>query len=346
MPERPLEADDARFQALKLWFAQQAPAIAKALDLTELPAGTFQAAGSDASFRRYFRWRAGALRLVLMDAPPPQEDCAPFVKVAEILAQAGLNVPKILAQELQQGFLVLSDLGQHTWLEVLTEDNAEAHFRLAMDTLIRLQRIETDGLALPAYDEALLRRELQLFPDWYVRHELGVELDTQQQGWWQISCDAIVAAALAQSRVLVHRDYMPRNLMQSEPNPGVLDFQDAVVGPVSYDPISLFKDAFVSWPPARVQQWLEYYWTTAQQQGVAVPATLADFQRDCDWMGLQRHLKVIGIFARIRHRDGKPRYLADVPRFFGYIQPVVQRYPELDALRQLLASLPQPRNAP
>ena len=342
MPLPQAKGEDVRLNALQDWFLRQGPHLAARLNLPQLPDGDWQAAGSDASFRRYFRWRAQGLRLVLMDAPPPGEDCRPFVRMAQMLGAAGLNVPQVVAQDVQQGFLVLTDLGEQTWLQVLDADNADRMFAKALDTLVRIQRIDVAGSNLPVYDEALLRRELQLFPDWYVRHALGLELDAHQQVWWQQGCDLLVQAALAQPRVLVHRDYMPRNLMVSEPEPGVLDFQDAVLGPVSYDVISLFKDAFLSWPEERVHGWLGQYRDRAAAAGLPVPASFAQFARDCDWMGLQRHLKVIGIFARICHRDGKPRYLQDVPRFFAYVRPVLARYPELKPLQQLLDSLPLP----
>lgn len=338
-PEHP---EDLRLQALKEWFASCQSQLASQLPLADVSAFPLQGAGSDASFRRYFRWTDGQTRLVLMDAPPPREDCRPFVKIARLLADAGLHVPVVLAQDLEQGFLVLSDLGDQTWLDILNETNADKLFDAALNVLVQIQQIDGAAAGLPPYDEALLRRELQLFPDWYLQHELGVELTPQQQQDWNATCDLLVTAALAQSRVLVHRDYMPRNLMLSAPNPGVLDFQDAVVGPISYDVISLFKDAFISWPEQRVGVWLQSYLNKAQAVGLPIPDDQARFRRDCDWMGLQRHLKVIGIFARICHRDGKPRYLQDVPRFLAYIRPVVERYTELAPLKRLLDSLPLP----
>ena len=198
---------------------------------------------------------------------------------------------------------------------------------------------------LPSYDVALLRRELELFPQWYVKRHLGIEMDVAQLALWQRASDCLIDSALAQPKVLVHRDYMPRNLMLSEPNPGVLDFQDAVYGPVTYDVTCLFKDAFLSWPEERVQGWLLKYWQDASKVGIPVQETFEEFLRASDLMGVQRHLKVIGIFARICHRDGKPRYLADVPRFFAYIEAVLARRPELAELGALLASLRQPVGA-
>lgn len=338
MPNQQINVDDSRLQALTHWFTEQLPLIAQQAGLTETTVKQLQPSSSDASFRRYFRWQSASVGLMLMDAPPPQEDCRPFVKMARVLAEGGLHVPTVWAQDLDRGFLVLADLGRHIWLEILTEDNADELFSLAIDALITLQKIPAQQAQVPAYDEALLRRELQLFEEWYVKHELGISFTEQQAYLWQQACDLLVANALQQTQVLVHRDYMPRNLMLSEPNPGIIDFQDAVQGPVSYDIISLFKDAFISWPEERVQGWLQQYWDKARAHGIALPETFAEFQHDCDLMGAQRHLKVIGIFARIFHRDGKPRYLADAPRFFTYLQQVIERQPELAPLAQLLAS--------
>lgn len=339
MPNQPINVDDSRLHELTQWFATQLPNIAQQVGCSETTVSTLLPSSSDASFRRYFRWRSETADLILMDAPPPQENCHPFVNIAQLLAAGGLHVPKVWAEDLERGFLVLSDLGQQTWLEILNQDNADELFTLAIDALIRLQKISLHDAQLPVYDDALLRRELQLFPDWYVKHTLAQTFTEEQQGWWQQTCDVLVKSALQQATVLVHRDYMPRNLMLSVPNPGILDFQDAVSGPISYDIISLFKDAFISWPEARVAAWLKQYWQQAHANGLPVPETFETFQRDCDLMGAQRHLKVMGIFARICHRDGKPRYLDDVPRFLAYLQPVIARRTELEPLAHLLTSL-------
>ena len=336
---------DVRLQLLQNWLQDTLPALFQREGWGAVPSASLAPASSDASFRRYFRWQAEGRSLILMDAPPPQEDCRPFVKVAAMLAAAGVHVPRILAQDLEQGFLLLDDLGRQTWLEVLDADNADALFEQALQALVQFQQLPVEG-ELPAYDDALLRRELQLFPDWYLQRHLGVELNAEQQAQWQQVCDLLVNSALAQPRVFVHRDYMPRNLMLSEPNPGILDFQDAVCGPLSYDVTSLFKDAFLSWPEERVQGWLQRYWEMAAAAGLAVPGEFAEFRRMSDLMGMQRHLKVIGIFARICHRDGKPKYLSDVPRFFTYIEAVLARRPELAVLGELLASLPQRQEQP
>ncbi|NHW03037.1 aminoglycoside phosphotransferase family protein [Stutzerimonas degradans] len=334
---------DHRLQDVRAWLEQELPALFAANGWGDVPAAQLTAASSDASFRRYFRWEGNGRSLIVMDAPPPQEDCRPFVKIAGLLAAAGVHVPQVLAADLERGFLLLSDLGRQTYLDVIDADNADRLFADAIDALLTFQR-QPLQVPMPLYDEALLRRELQLFPEWYVQRHLGCTFDDGQQQAWERVCGVLIDSALAQPRVLVHRDYMPRNLMLSEPNPGVLDFQDAVLGPVTYDITSLFKDAFVSWPEARVQGWLRDYWQKARDAGIAVPDSFEELQRASDLMGVQRHLKVIGIFARICHRDGKPRYLADVPRFFAYIETVLARRPELAELATLLRSLPaEPR---
>jgi len=350
MLDQHTDVKDSRFLALLQWFDKQKAAVAQKLNVVELPQGQFTSASSDASFRRYFRWHSGVHSLILMDAPPTHENSLPFVQISQLLLGAGVHAPFVLAQDLEQGFLLLTDLGTQNWLEYWQAEperkqQADELFTLALQSLLQMQKIDTSVLSLPSYDEALLRRELELFPQWYVAHELGLELSEQQQQWWDSITKQLIETALAQAKVFVHRDFMPRNLMYSQPNPAIIDFQDAVVGPVSYDVTSLFKDAFISWPEEQVSDWLKQYWCSAKEQGIAVPDDFTQFQRDCDWMGLQRHLKVIGIFARICHRDGKPRYLADVPRFFNYIDPIIERYPELIELRYLLDSLPiQGRN--
>jgi N-acetylmuramate 1-kinase len=337
--------EDIRLQDLEEWLAQRLPELFAARDWGPVPAATLTAASSDASFRRYFRWQGGAHSLIVMDAPPPQEDCRPFVSIAALLAVSGINVPQILASDLQRGFLLLNDLGRQTYLDVINPDNADELFGDALKALLAFQQLPMDA-PLPSYDDALLRRELQLFPEWYVQRHLGVPFSADQQARWQRVSQLLIDSALAQPKVLVHRDYMPRNLMLSTPNPGVLDFQDAVYGPVTYDVTCLFKDAFLSWPEARVQAWLGQYWEQARQLGIPVQAELDDFLRASDLMGVQRHLKVIGIFARICHRDGKPRYLSDVPRFFSYIEEVLKRRPELIELAELLSELREQAEVP
>ncbi|MFW0886598.1 phosphotransferase [Pseudomonas sp. FP1154] len=335
---------DVRLQHLKVWLDEQLPILFVQQGWGAVPPATLTAASSDASFRRYFRWEGEGRSLIVMDAPPPQENCKPFVDIAFLLAKSGINVPKIYAEDLERGFLLLNDLGNQTYLDVINGDNADPLFRDALQALLAFQQLPMVA-PLPSYDVALLRRELELFPEWYVKHELGIEFDAAQQALWQQASDLLINSALAQPKVLVHRDYMPRNLMLSEPNPGVLDFQDAVYGPVTYDVTCLFKDAFLSWPEERVRGWLEDYWQQAGALGIPVQPDFEDFLRASDLMGVQRHLKVIGIFARICHRDGKPRYLGDVPRFFAYIEAVIARRPELAELDRLLSSLRQSAGA-
>jgi aminoglycoside/choline kinase family phosphotransferase len=296
-------------------------------------------ASADASFRRYFRATLGDGRsYVAMDAPPDREDCRPFLHVAQLLRAAGVHAPRVHAQDLAQGFLLLDDLGRTTYLEALNEANAQSLMGDAIAALLQWQLATRPG-ALPPYDEALLRREMALFPEWYVGRHLGRTLSDAQRAALDSVCALLAQSALAQPAVFVHRDYMPRNLMVAEPNPGVLDFQDAVIGPISYDAVSLTRDAFLSWDEERVLDWAVRYWERARKAGLPVPADFADFWRAFEWMGLQRHLKVLGIFARLTHRDGKPQYVADTPRFVGYARAVSRRYAALAPLARLLDEL-------
>jgi len=275
-----------------------------------------------------------------MDAPPSQENSAPFVKVARLMADCGLNVPTVIASDLEQGFLLLSDLGKTTYLEALDDATADTLFDAATNALVQWQLASRDNV-LPPYDEALLRRELALFPEWYVSTHLGVQLDSSQHETMQRMFDLIIQDNLAQPLTYVHRDFMPRNLMVCEPNPGILDFQDAVYGPVSYDVVSLFRDAFISWDEQRVLDWVVRYWEKARKVKLPVRSDFGEFYREFEWMGLQRHLKVLGIFARIRYRDGKPAYLEDADRFVTYIRTVTQRYSALAPLGGLFDALEQ-----
>jgi aminoglycoside/choline kinase family phosphotransferase len=297
------------------------------------------AASEDASFRRYFRASLdGGRSYVVMDAPPDKEDCRPFLHVARLLREAGVHAPEVHAEDLAQGFLLLSDLGSDTYLAVIDESNAPGLFADATQALIRWQLATKPG-ELPPYDEALLRREMQLFPDWYVARHLGRELNHRQKQTLEDVFALLARSALAQPKVYVHRDYMPRNLMVSQPNPGVLDFQDAVIGPITYDMVSLMRDAFLSWDEERVHDWSVRYWESAKKADLPVQADFGEFRRAFEWMGLQRHLKVLGIFARINYRDGKPKYLADTPRFLKYARDVAKRYSALTPLARLLDEL-------
>jgi len=293
-------------------------------------------ASEDASFRRYFRASLDDGRsYVAMDAPPGREDCRPFVHVAALLHAAGLNAPRVHAQDLANGFLLLSDLGTRTYLDEINAANAAGLMSDAIDALIRWQLATRPG-ELPPYDEALLRREMSLFPEWYVARHRQMQLSQAQKDCLEASFAQLVESALAQPAVYVHRDYMPRNLMVCEPNPGVLDFQDAVSGPITYDVVSLFRDAFISWDEERVLDWTARYWERAKQAGLPVERDFGQFWRAFEWMGLQRHLKVLGIFARLTYRDGKAKYLQDTPRFIAYARPVAKRYRELAPLERLL----------
>jgi aminoglycoside/choline kinase family phosphotransferase len=296
-------------------------------------------ASEDASFRRYFRARLeNGESFIAMDAPPEKEDCRPFVHVAGLLREAGVHAPQVHAQDLEQGFLLLADLGTRTYLQELGPGNAPQLFADATAALVRWQLATRSGV-LPPYDEALLRREMQLFPDWYVARHLGLDLQQAQKDTLEQVFALLAKSALAQPRVYVHRDYMPRNLMLSNPNPGVLDFQDAVTGPITYDMVSLLRDAFLSWEEEAVLDWAVRYWEKAKAAALPVEADFGEFWRGFEWMGLQRHLKVLGIFARIHYRDGKPKYLADTPRFLGYARSVCKRYSALGPLNRLLDEL-------
>jgi aminoglycoside/choline kinase family phosphotransferase len=303
-----------------------------------IEAETLQPASTDASFRRYFRVDARSGSLIVMDAPPDKEDVGPFIRIAQMLRDAGLNAPRVVEADTLHGFLLLTDLGRHTYLDVLNEGNAPTLFADATAALLRWQQATRPG-ELPPYDEALLRRELALFPDWYVARHLRISLSSAQRQTLEAMFDRIITANLAQPAVFVHRDYMPRNLMVSSPSPGVLDFQDAVIGPITYDVASLFRDAFVSWDEERVIDWTVRYWKQAQAARLPVGDDFAAFWRDFEWMGLQRHLKVLGIFARINYRDGKPHYLTDTPRFIAYVRAVTRRYDELAPLARLFDEL-------
>ena len=309
---------------------------------------TLRPASADASFRRYLRLdTASGASLVVMDAPPDKENCRPFVQVQALMQQAGLRVPEILAWDEAHGFMLLSDLGAQTVIEVLNPENPQAAldwYRLAVDALLDWQQASRPGV-LPPYDEALLRRELQLFPDWYVARHRGVVLDAAQQATLAQAFDRIVANSLAAPSVFVHRDFMMRNLMVPPTGArlGVLDFQDAVYGPITYDIASLLRDAFISWDEDFVIDVTVRYWEKARRAGLLGARSASgwgddfgEFYRAVEWMGLQRHLKVAGIFARLTLRDGKPKYLADAPRFIAYIRATATRYRELAPLLRLV----------
>lgn len=331
-------SDEDRRIAFELWLDSIA-------ERHQIDRRTLAPASADASFRRYLRVDAGRGSLIIMDAPPPQEDVRPFVHVAGLIEAAGLHAPKVLECDAECGFVLLTDLGRHLYLDALRDTegrHADALMRDALRALVQFQA-HVDASTLPEYDEALLRRELSLFPEWCVQREFGVSWGDKEHAAWNRVCDALVASALAQPQVAVHRDWMPRNLMVAEPNPGILDFQDAVRGPITYDVASMLRDAFLSWDEAQEIDWAVRWWEQARRAGLPLGDEMGhdfgEFWRALEWMGLQRHLKVLGIFCRLKHRDGKPRYAEDLPRFFDYATKVAMRYAPLKPLLPLLQPL-------
>ncbi|MBE7367471.1 aminoglycoside phosphotransferase family protein [Ramlibacter pallidus] len=329
-------SDPQREAAFRAWLAGVAPAHG-------LRAETVRPASADASFRRYLRVDgADAATYIIMDAPPDREDCAPFVKVAGLMAEAGLYVPRVLAWDAPQGFMLLDDVGSQTMIEVVDAARPAANqalYQRAVDALVAWQLASRPGV-LPPYDQPLLARELALFPDWYLAKHRGVQLEGSARETLESQFRLIVERNLAAPSVYVHRDFMPRNLMiprdPAEPRLAVLDFQDAVHGPITYDIACLMRDAFLSWDEEFVLDITVRYWQKAQKAGLPVDADFGEFYRGVEWMGLQRHLKVAGIFARLTLRDGKPKYLADAPRFIAYIRATTSRYRELAPLARLI----------
>ena len=305
-----------------------------------LQPSTLRLASADASFRRYLRAEGAQDSLVIMDAPPDKENCQPFVQVAALMRQAGLRVPEVLAWDQENGFLLLSDLGAKTLLQSmdLSAPPPLAQYLEAVDMLLQWQLASQPGV-LPPYDEALLRRELELYPQWYIAQHLKKELDARQRGTLDEAFGRIVQNNLSWPSVYVHRDFMPRNLMVSQQGMGLLDFQDAVYGPITYDIASLMRDAFLSWDEEFCLDVTIRYWQKARKAGLPVGDDFGSFYQGVEWMGLQRHLKIAGIFARLTLRDGKPQYLADAPRFIHYIRSTCSRYMALKPLLRLVESL-------
>jgi len=301
---------------------------------------TLAPASADASFRRYFRVTLddGATRIV-MDAPPANEDCRPWLHVQQLFQAAGVHVPEVIAQDLDQGFLLLSDLGDTTYLQALNADNAVPLYADAIAALVKIQQASRPAM-LPEYDRALLRRELDLFPQWFLAEHHQLVLTPGDKQSLEAVFERILAVNLAEPKVFVHRDYHSRNLMRiAQPNganPGIIDFQDAVYGPISYDMVSLLKDAYIEWDEDLALDWLVRYWERARKAGLPVAADFGEFFRDYEWMGVQRHVKVLGIFARLYHRDGKDGYLKDLPLVARYLRKACERYSELGPLRKLL----------
>lgn len=297
-------------------------------------------ASVDAGQRSYWRSSGRGPDRIVMDSPPLLEDVRPWLKMRDLLENGGVRVPQVLARDVDAGLLLLEDLGGPTLAQVLNNDNADAHFDAAITQLLRLQSVAPPA-DMGEFGEALLQRDAGLFEEWFLQRHLGLELDCGEVERLQLVQRQLMDNALSQAQVLTHRDFMPRNLMPTQPEPAVLDFQDCVRGPIAYDAASLFKDAFLSWPLARVDGWLAQYHRRAQAAGLPVPA-LQRFQRDADWLGVQRHLKILGIFARLHYRDEKSKYLLDAPRFIAYLDEVLPRYPQLQPLAGLLESRIKP----
>ena len=302
-PEQLQERESARLQ-----WARQALGDDEAM---------LRRASVDAGHRSYWRSSGRGHDHMVMDSPPGLEDVRPWLQMRDLLEQGGVRLPRVLARDVDAGFLLLEDLGGPTLGQVLDESNADAYFEAAITQLLRLQAIAVPH-GMGDFGEALLQRDAGLFEEWFLRRHLGIDLDCDESDKLEIVQRRLMDNALGQHKVLTHRDFMPRNLMPAQPDPAVLDFQDCVRGPIAYDPVSLFKDAFLSWPLARVDTWL------------------VQFQRDADWMGVQRHLKILGIFSRLHYRDGKSKYLDDVPRFITYLEEVLPRHQSLQPLAELL----------
>ena len=334
-PAPPRWSDPARERAFEAWLG---PLVAA----HGLQPHTLRLASADASFRRYLRVDADPARgpgsFIVMDAPAPLEDVRPFVAVARLIRAAGLNAPEVRAEDPAQGFLLLDDLGDRLLLQALREADATGVDRLmreAMTTLVRFQA-GVAAAALPAFGAETLREELELFPQWCVQREHGIHWDAEQRGGWEQARERLVQALVAQPVVAVHRDWMPRNLMLHEAGLGILDFQDAAAGPLAYDVVSMLRDAFVSWEEEQEIDWAIRYWEAARRAGLPVEADFGEFWRALEWAGLQRHLRILGVFCRLKHRDGKPGYAEDLPRFFGYCTRVAMRYREFAPLLRLL----------
>jgi len=324
-------ADPARQAAFHQWLDSVAPAHG-------LDPATVRLASADASFRRYLRVDGERGSRIVMDAPPDKEDCRPFVKVAQLMAGAGLNAPRVLEWDEPRGFMLLDDLGTRTMIEAVDRERASANKDLylrAVDALVAWQLASRPD-ALPPYDEALLRRELDLFPDWYIARHLGITLTAAQRDVLERAFRLVLDNNLAQPRVYVHRDYHSRNLMITAPNPGLLDFQDAVHGPITYDLVSLLRDAYIAWDEEKQIDWAVRYWERARKARLPVDADFGAIWRDFEWMGVQRQIKVLGIFARLAHRDGKRGYIDDMPLVMKYLRGACGRYRDLSPMIVLL----------
>ncbi|MGF6769224.1 aminoglycoside/choline kinase family phosphotransferase [Paraburkholderia sp. GAS199] len=342
-PPSSKDSTDTRLELLNVWLQGHAGRYGLELD-------TLAPASSDASFRRYFRLAGKAAEgesigtLIAVDAPPP-EKCREFVQISQLLDAAGVHVPRVLEVDSEAGFMLVTDLGTEVYLGALTKAQTDGEPRVArtlmrdaLDALIRWQ-LATQEDVLPPFDEAFLRREMELMPEWFIGRHLGREMDDKTRGVLDRTFALMVASARSQPQVFMMRDFMPRNLMIATPNPGLLDFQDAVYGPITYDVASLLRDAFISWDEEFELDCFVYYWERAKKAGLPVDPDFGEFYRQLEWMGLQRHIKVLGLFCRINYRDGKPHYMKDLPRFIGYARKVAERYAPLRPFAKLLDDL-------
>lgn len=326
-----LDASDSRLANLTQWVIE---------DLG-FAGATIAPASADASFRRYFRVIRDADSYIVMDAPPDREDSGPFLKVARILGSLDLNVPVILARDMERGFLLLSDLGSQQYLDALRQDGAADELYADALKSLRVMQTADAGIArdLPQYDRAMLLREMELLPEWFLMRHLGLTVEAPERALLDRLFESLVEAAVSQPACFVHRDYHSRNLLVTpRNNPGILDFQDAVWGPVTYDLASLLKDCYIAWPPTRVRQWVLEYRESLLEAGFKLNGDAAQFLRWFDLTGLQRHIKVLGIFARLFYRDGKSQYLKDLPRVLAYVRDTALKYPETAAFSEFIAS--------
>jgi len=323
---------DTRFESLKLWLKSLSNELGIIID-------SITPASNDASFRRYFRVLSSNKdysSFIVMDAPPDKEDSNPFIHVANLLLQAEITVPKIYEKNINEGFLLLSDLGNDTLLMKINSENAAKLYKNVSATLIKIQK-NTKIDQLPIYNEELLRRELMLFPDWYLKQHLEYKISDKEVEDLNRIFDEIIENNVQQPSVFVHRDFHSRNLMITHDNQiGVLDFQDAVIGPITYDLVSVFRDAYIEWDEEQQMDWVIRYWESAKREGLPVNEDFGEFYKDFEWMGLQRHLKVLGIFARLYHRDGKDGYLKNLPLVLQYTEKVAQRYSSFKPLVRIL----------
>jgi aminoglycoside/choline kinase family phosphotransferase len=320
--------DDARINEIHHWLKTVLPSIHY----------TLESASNDASFRRYFRVTVETKTWILMDAPPGQEDTRPFIDIGTFLYEHGIHVPKIYDRETETGFLLLSDFGNIPYLNELNENSADSLYKAAIDSLIKIQRCPTKDINLPVYDSALLQQEMNLFSDWFLDKHLHIAVPQ----FLKTTFNHLISSALEQPQVVVHRDYHSRNLMHTvENSPGIIDFQDAVIGAISYDLVSLLRDCYISWPEDKINEWIQYYLSTAQQQGLLPNISIEQFTQWFDWMGLQRHIKVLGIFCRLNYRDGKANYMNNLPLTLAYVRKTSAKYPEFSELNSFLQQQPQ-----